>query len=269
MIPPGQGAQALHLEHEPSDEEFGAPSVTGSATALELPKDEFFDKYNDACKEPSSTGPRFPPGLASFINGNFENPIGELKLKEVMSKWLGPEGVDWLQAPEVPNSVWRLLSGDVRGTDIYFQQIQAVVSTAITGLGRSVQLEREEQYGDSMDCNMEVIQVLCHLHKAMISEERCRRLRKVLPLSYKGLVAQKYDPTQSSILGNVADNAKELSETARLSAQITASRWGGHNFSSSRGAGFRSRPYDRRSSTQVRSSDGRSFQNRSSSYKRQ
>lgn len=38
-------------------------------------------------------------------------------------------------------------------------------------LAGRVQLGREEQFGDSLDCNMEIIQLLCHLHKGIISEE--------------------------------------------------------------------------------------------------
>lgn len=45
-----------------------APSVAGSAASAELPKDAFFDKYNNAGKKPDLVGPPFPSGLANFIN---------------------------------------------------------------------------------------------------------------------------------------------------------------------------------------------------------
>lgn len=107
----------------------------------------------------------------------------------------------------------------------------------------------EERFGDCLDRSMEAIQVLCQLHKAMISEERRRRLPKVLLPSYKGLVSAKYDPTPSSILGNVSDKVCELSETASLSAQLAVSRRCRPNSASARGSGFRSRPYDPQNSS--------------------
>lgn len=146
-------------------------------------KDEFFDRFNEACKRPNQFGENFPEGLAEFINANFACPIGELKLKALSDEWLRPENVEWLQTPEVPNSVWRLLSGEVRSVDKAFQNAQAILSTAIIGMGRCVQLNREEKIGDSLDKMMSVIQVLCQAHKGLISEERRRRLRKVLPPS--------------------------------------------------------------------------------------
>lgn len=184
------------------------------------PKDKFFDRFNNACKRPSQFGEDFPEGLASFINANFVGPIGEQKLKEFSDKWLRPENVEWLQAPEVPNSVWRLLSGEVRSVDKAFQNVQSALSTAITGMGRCVQLGRQEKICDSMDKIMSVIQIMCQIHRGLVSEERRRRLRKVLPPSYKGLVAQRYDTTPTSVLGNVSDNVREISESAKLSAQL-------------------------------------------------
>lgn len=102
LIPPGQGAPGRRPEHEISDNSDicaleGTPSLAGSVTNPEnLPKDEFFKRYNDACKKPLSVGPAFPTVLTSFMNGNFENLVGDMKAKELMAKWLRPEGVDWL-----------------------------------------------------------------------------------------------------------------------------------------------------------------------------
>lgn len=109
-----------------------------------------------------------------------------MKAKELMAKWIRPEGVDWLQAPEVPSSVWRLLSGEIQGIDNYFQSIQSLLAAGITGLGRAVQLGREEEFGDSLDCNMEIIQLLCYLHKGMISEEVHAVYVQFFPLLIKG-----------------------------------------------------------------------------------
>lgn len=103
-------------------------------------------------------GPAFPEDLAAFVN--FENPVGEMKMKAIMEQWLRPEGGEWLQAPEVPNSVWTLLSGEVSSVDKAFQNVQAALATAITGMGRCVQLGREEKFRDAMDKMMVVIQVM-------------------------------------------------------------------------------------------------------------
>lgn len=279
-VPPGQ-AWKPRQEHEISDISDNeipcnswrkdAPSAAGSVLELDTgPKDEFFERFNEACRRPSKYGDSFPEGLAAFINANFEAPIGELKMREYMDEWLRPEAIEWLQAPEVPGSVWRLLSGDVRSVDKTLQNVQSALSTAITGMGRCVQMGREEKFGDALDKMMSVIQIMCHIHRGLVSEERRRRLRKVLPPSYKGLVAAKDDTTPTAILGNISDNAKEISETARLSAQLSASRRGKTQgqFSGNRNSGNRSKPYDRGGSSSFRG-PSRSFQARNPSYRRQ
>lgn len=57
----------------------------GAGSVLDVgsgPKDEFFDKYNQACKRQEMNGPAFPEDLAAFVN--FENPVGEMKMKAIM-----------------------------------------------------------------------------------------------------------------------------------------------------------------------------------------
>lgn len=118
-----------------------------------------------------------------------------------------------------------------------------------------------------------------YLHRSGLTEKRREAMKPKLPGDFKRLAGSTFAPSAVSLFGDIVDNVKTISETAKLSNQMdaaskrpTSSDRGSYRFSpyNTRGRGRGSGGFlaSRRARGRFRGSqgNGRGFQNHNSSF---
>ena len=97
-----------------------ADSVSNKSDA---PAESFFKKLN---KPPPTerVGDKVNDDLAEATDRFFRKPISPEEFKELKTKYVRPENVQWLRAPEIPPNVYKRLSSDFKSTDKVLFHIQ-------------------------------------------------------------------------------------------------------------------------------------------------
>ena len=94
----------------------------------------------------------------------------------------------------------------------------------VTAMGRALEAFNDDRMEEGMDLIMDNIDFGVYVHKKVITEKRRERIKFKLPEDFKALAGKRFEPNESSILGDIANNVKQINETTRLSAQMDKTR---------------------------------------------
>ena len=115
------------------------PSTSG-ARAPDHPVKSIFAARAQEKVQATDFGEQVDPNLADIVNNHFECPIlSELfaKFREELKR---PENCEWLQAPEIPESIWRHLPSEYKAFDKTLKHIQDLL--CVVGSGIAIAMEK-------------------------------------------------------------------------------------------------------------------------------
>lgn len=226
------------------------PALTCAVGSEERNAVSLFAKLAGEISIPSETSADVGADLARLVNEFCSRPLSLDEFNELKKKYKRPGNCPQLQVPFVPEVIWSHLDGAFRGRDKAWQSVQEdfvsitsahiivmqmlddalvtwdeVMKTFITAFPVAVLDSIKELTGSvskAILTMMDAAKMAGYLHRTGITERRREALKPKLPGDFKHLAGTNFGPTETSLFGNIVDNVKVISETAKLSSQMDA-----------------------------------------------
>lgn len=219
------------------------PSAQDGAISL-------FAKLASEITIPSETSEDVGADLARLVNEFCSRPLSLEQFNELRKKYKRPANCPQLQVPFVPEVIWSRLDGVFRGRDKAWQTVREDFM-AITAAHVKVMQMLDDAlvtWNTTMQCfltaflvavldslkevsgsisnailvMMDAIKMAGFLHRTGITERRREALSPKLLGDFKHLAGNNFSPTETSLFGDIVDNVKVISDTAKLSSQMEA-----------------------------------------------
>ena len=189
------------------------------STADSNNNDSFFKQLN---KPPPAerVGDKINEDLAEATDRFFRKPMSVDEFKEMKVKYVRPENVQWLRAPDIPQNVYKRLPSEFKNTDKILFYIQEQLSPVACALTYAVDKIGEGDVTGGLGVLSDTLGMFGHVFRTNITDKRRNLLKNKLPEDFKILTTDKCDPTPTSLLGDMGENSKKISETEKLTAQM-------------------------------------------------
>lgn len=223
----------------------GPPAAITEEGALSL-----FAKLAGEITTPSETSEDVGADLARLINEFCTRPLSLEEFNELKKKYKRPANCPQLQVPFVPKVIWSRLDAAFRGRDKAWQTVQEDFMSITSAHVKVMQMLDDAlvTWDTTMRCfitafpvavldslkevsgsiskailiMMDTAKMAGFLHRTGITERRREALRPKLPGDFKRLAGNNFAPTETSLFGDIVDNVKVISDTAKLSSQMDA-----------------------------------------------
>ena len=182
-------------------------------------KESFFKSLN---KPPPAerVGEKVDEDLAEASDRFFRKPISHDEFKELKTKYVRPENVLWLRAPDLPMNVYKRLPSEFKNTDKILLHVQEQLCPVAVSLVYALEKLGEGDLDGGRSMLSDTIGMLGHVFRTGLTEKRRNLLKTKLPEDFKILTSEKCEPTPTSLLGDMSENSKKVTETEKLTSQM-------------------------------------------------
>ena len=200
-----------------SENSKGERQSTHAMSDTNSEKGESFFKKKNTTTVPDKVGEDVDPDLAEIANRAFQKPMTSEKFKDdFKTKYRRPNNVDWLRAPDIPFNIYRRLSSEFKDKDKALLHVQEMLVPVGNSLVTAMNKLDKGDFQEGMETLSDTLQGFGYVFSTGITEKRRSNIKSKLPDDYKVLVSDKCPPTPSSILGNISENSKQVSEGAKI-----------------------------------------------------
>ena len=165
------------------------------------------------------------PHLVDYIQGLFTIPLTEEEFEEIKKEVLVPANLPCLVPPRIPEAAWEKLDGSAKFNDGLYAGAQAGLSVIGTKLTEALETlgQLAGQYPAVLKAQESVdsaMQLLACFFTRRGTEKRRKNVQMKFPTHLKKLVSAKFPSNSESLLGDMEENVKKLTELSKMSAQL-------------------------------------------------
>ena len=215
----GDGSQDGGSYFGGSERSSQCDSQKGSDKAA---KGSYFKSLNKTPRD-ERLGEKVDNDLAEATDRFFRKPISQEEFKELKEKYVRPENIQWIRAPEIPFNIYRRLPSEFKGTDKALLYVQEQLCPVAVSLTYAMEKLGEGDLEGGRDLLSDTMSALGHVFRVNLTDKRRSLLKAKLPEDFKVLVSDKCEPTATNLLGDMSENAKKVAETEKLATQMDRS----------------------------------------------
>ena len=193
------------------------PSTSG-ARDPDHPVKSIFAARAQEKVQATDLGEQVDPNLADIVNDQYECPISSELFAKFSEELKRPENCEWLQAPEIPESIWRRLPPEYKAFDKMLKHIQDLLCVVGSGIAIAMEKVGNDDTTGGVDVLIQASACLGRIIRSVINSKRKERLKHKLPEDFKTLAAGPSAPT--TWLGDVSEKLKKINETERVTLQM-------------------------------------------------
>ena len=208
--------QGSHAGDKNGDHQSGAGADSVSVSSGQP---SFFKQLNKTPRD-ERIGEKVNDDLAEATDRFFRKPMSADKYKELKEKYVRPENVAWVKAPEIPFNVYRRLPSDFKNTDKALHFIQEQLCPVINSMIYAMDKLGDGDLEGGRDILSDSLSTMGYVFKTNITEKHRSLLKGKLPEDFKVLVSDKCQPSPTNLLGDMSENAKKVAETEKLANQM-------------------------------------------------
>ena len=177
----------------------GGRSDTARSTSSSMKgKGTYFKNLNKPPPE-ERLGEKVNEDLAEATDRFFRKPISQDEFKELKTKYVRPENVSWIRAPEIPENVYSRLPSDFKNTDKTLHYIQEQLAPVISSLVYAIDKLGDGDLDGGRDILSDTMSAFEHVFKVNITNKRRALLKNKLPGDFKVLVTDKCESSPTKI----------------------------------------------------------------------
>ena len=201
------------------------PSTSG-ARGPDHPVKSIFAARAQEKVQATDLGEQVDSNLADIVNDHYECPISSELFAKFREELKRPENCEWLQAPEIPESIWRRLPAEYKAFDKTLKHIQDLLCVVGSGIAIAMEKVGNDDTTGGVDVLIQASACLGRITRTVINSKRKEKLKHKLPEDFKTLAAGPSAPT--ALLGDVSEKLKKINETERVTLQMDKI-WGGRS----------------------------------------
>ena len=255
----------VHSDGAGSADRGSTHAMSESSTQSAKKKSYFKEKNVPPPQE--KLGNKVDEDLSEIANRAFKKACtSEMFTSLVKDKYPRPANVEWVKTPEVPYNVYRRLSSDYKDKDKLLKQVQENFVPVASSLVHALDKLGSGDLNGGLDILSDTLLGFGYAFTS-ITDKRRFLIKPKLPDDYKGLISEDCPPTPANLLGDISENTKKISETDKITAQMDKHSKSGKE-KGKKNSNYKSKPYDRSSSSSSRGYRGGFFNRRFSNQRR-